>query len=63
EGGRGRTSSQGYGLVPLATSGFAAYDAPMTTPDTAAVDLGALYRAARERISALVTADGVDPDL
>ncbi|MCO5331462.1 MAG: hypothetical protein M9961_15425 [Ilumatobacteraceae bacterium] len=25
-------------------------------------DLGALYRAARERISAIVTADGVDPD-
>jgi len=27
------------------------------------IDLGGLYSAARERISALVTADGIDPDL
>ncbi|MEQ1699044.1 MAG: maleylpyruvate isomerase N-terminal domain-containing protein [Ilumatobacteraceae bacterium] len=35
----------------------------MTNPvaDVPSVDLGALYRAARERISALVTAPGVDP--
>lgn len=33
------------------------YAAPMT------VDLGALYRSARGRISALCVADGVDPDL
>ena len=39
----------------MATSRFAAYHSPMT-------DLGALYRAARGRITALVTADGVDPD-
>ena len=40
----------------LVTSGLPAYHAAMT-------DLGALYRAARVRTTALVTADGVDPDL
>ena len=35
----------------------------MSSPDPSAVDLGALYRAARERISSIATAAGVDPDV